>query len=105
MKSQIRPPRSRPEFLDALPIDVQPETWGFGQMHHAIPDLGPAAVNGMVQRVTSRIAMRFGGERGVTERRDQMAVQMSHRMRCDQHAFLFGIMRDAQRFGESGVPR
>ena len=96
---------SRPEFLDALPIDFKPEPRSLGQVHHAIANLGPAAVNGVVQWVAGRIAMRFRGERGVAERRDQMAVQMAHRMRCDQHALLFRKMRDPQRFREPRMPR
>src|SRR5271167_4359043 len=96
---------SRPEFLNTLPIDFQPEPRRLRQAHHATANLGPAAVNGVVDRVAGRIAMRFGGERGVAERRDQMTVQMAHRMRCDQHALLFGIVSDPQRFSESGMPR
>ena len=102
---KFQPQVSSPEFLDTLPIDLQPETRRLGQVHHAIADLGPAAVNRVVQRVAGRVAVRFSGERGIAERRDQMSVQMPHRMRCDQHAFLFGIVRDPQRFGESGMPR
>jgi hypothetical protein len=76
------------------------KTWG-----GLIGSFGPAAVNGVVQWMASRIAMRFSGERGVTERRDQMAAQMSHRMWCDQQVLLFGIMGDPRGFGESGMPR
>lgn len=73
-------------------------------MYHAVFDLGAAAVDGVVQRVPGVVAMRFRGESGVTEGRDQMCVQFPHRVRGDQYAFLFRIMRNPEGFGEAGVP-
>src|ERR1700733_10083130 len=102
---QVQARTSDPEFFDALPVDFEPEPRRLRQAHHAIANLGPAPENRVVQWVAACIAMRFSAERGVTERRDQMPVQMSHRMRCDQHAFLFRIMRDPQRFRKPRMPR
>ena len=92
-------------FSTPRPIDLQPESRRLRQAHHAIPDLGPTAIDRVVERMAARIAMQLRGERRVAERRDQMPVQMPHRMRRDQHALLFGIMRDPQQFGEPGMPR
>ena len=86
--------RSRLEFGDVFPIDFQPETGCLRQVHHAIPDLGPALVYGVVQWVAAGIAVRLGCERCIAERRNDMAVEMPRRMRCDQNPFLFGVVGD-----------
>jgi hypothetical protein len=56
------------EFLDSLPIDFKPESHHLGQVHYAIVNLGPTAVNHVVDRVTGRTAVRLSDERGVIVR-------------------------------------
>jgi hypothetical protein len=45
----------------------------------------------------------FRGESGVAERGDKVGVQLRCAMRRDHDAFLFGVMGDAERLGETAV--
>ena len=63
-------------------------------MHHAVANFGGTAVEVVLNRVAVVAAVGFGGEGGVAERRETVAVYLRRGVRGDQNALLFRQMRD-----------